>query len=93
MRSRQALHATPMSAAQARERFSEVVSRVAYGKDRVILTRRNKPLAAVVPLEDIELLEKLEERADLKALKRARAEVELRGTVPWKRLKKELGLT
>lgn len=82
-----------MTSVEARERFSEVISRVAYAKDRVVLTRRSKPLAAVVPLEDVELLEELEERADLEALRRARDEVKRKGTVPWKRLKKELGLS
>jgi prevent-host-death family protein len=50
-----------MSTAEARGRFAEVINRVAFGKDRVLLTRRNRPLAAVVPLEDVELLEELEE--------------------------------
>jgi prevent-host-death family protein len=81
-----------MSAAEARGRFAEVINRVAFGKDRVLLKRRNRPLAAVVPLEDIELLEELEERADLQASRRAREEVRRKGTIPWKRLKKELGL-
>jgi prevent-host-death family protein len=81
-----------MSAAEARGRFAEVINRVAFGKDRVLLTRRNRPLAAVVPLEDVELLEELEERADLQASRRAREEVRRRGTIPWKQLKKQLDL-
>jgi hypothetical protein len=46
----------------------------------------------VVPLEDVELLEELEERADLRAWRRAREEVRRKGTIPWKRLRKELRL-
>jgi len=81
-----------LSAGEARERFAEVINRVAYAKSRIILTRHDKPLAAVVPLEDIELLEKLEEKADLKALGAARREVSRKGAIPWARIKKDLKL-
>jgi hypothetical protein len=33
-----------------------------------------------------------EERADLQAWRRAREEVQRKGTIPWKRLRKELAL-
>jgi len=62
---------------------------VAYGKDRVVLERRGKPLAALVPVEDLELLEELEDRLDLEAAKKA---LKAPGRVPWEKLKKELGL-
>jgi prevent-host-death family protein len=51
---------TELSATEARESFSEVVSRAAYGKERVILTKNGRPVAAVVPVEDLERLEALE---------------------------------
>ena len=76
----------------ARQNFAELINRVAYGKDRVVLTRRNRPLAAVVPIEDIALLEQIEDREDLKAARAALREVKRKGTIPWTRLKKELGL-
>jgi prevent-host-death family protein len=41
---------------EAREMFSELVNRVAYGKERVVLTRRGKRLVAIVPAEDLETL-------------------------------------
>jgi prevent-host-death family protein len=76
----------------ARRNFSDLINRVAYGKDRVVLTRRNRPLAAVVPIEDMALLEEIEDREDLKAARAALREVKRKGTIPWTRLKKELGL-
>ncbi len=45
-----------VSAAQVRERLAEVVNRAAFGKERVILARRGKAVAAIVSLEDVELL-------------------------------------
>lgn len=81
-----------MSAADARDHFSEVLNRASYGKERIVLTRRGKDVVAVVPMEDLELLEELENRIDLEdarvSLKESRAE----GTVAWDKLKSELGL-
>jgi len=76
----------------ARQNFSELINRVAYGKDRVLLTRRSRPLVAVVPIEDIALLEAMEDRDDLKAARAALREVKRKGAIPWTRMKKELGL-
>ncbi len=75
----------------ARQHFSDLINRVAYGKNRILLTRRNRPLAAVVPIEDVALLEAMEDRDDLKAARAAIREVKRKGTTPWPRLKKELG--
>ncbi|HSY78923.1 MAG TPA: type II toxin-antitoxin system Phd/YefM family antitoxin [Verrucomicrobiae bacterium] len=75
----------------ARQNFSELINRVAYGKDRVLLTRRSRPLA-VVPIEDIALLEAMEDRDDLNAARAALREVKRKGTISWTRMKKELGL-
>ncbi len=77
---------------KARDEFSDLVNRAAYGKERVVLTRRGKPLAAVVPLEDVELLERLEDRIDLDAARAALAEARDDGTVSWEEIKAEIGL-
>lgn len=45
---------------EARERFADIINRVAYGKDRVVLTRRGKQVAAVVPIEDLKVLQQME---------------------------------
>ena len=81
-----------VTTAAARKNFSDLINRVAYGKDRVVLTRRNKPLAAVVPIEDIALIEEIEDREDLKAARAAMREAKRKGTIPWAQIKKELNL-
>ncbi|HLD84383.1 MAG TPA: type II toxin-antitoxin system Phd/YefM family antitoxin [Coxiellaceae bacterium] len=43
-----------MSTVEARENFSEMINKAAYGNQRVILTRRGKPLVAVVSLQELE---------------------------------------
>ena len=42
---------------QAREELAELINRVAYGHERVILTRHSKPVACLVPPEDLARLE------------------------------------
>ncbi len=81
-----------VSAAQVRERLAEVINRAAYGKERVILARRGKAVAAIVSLEDVELLEALEDRIDLENARAALTEAEKEGTVSWEEFKKELSL-
>ncbi len=53
-----------VTAANARDNLSELINRAAYGKERVVLTRRGKALVALVPVEDIKLLEAIEDRQD-----------------------------
>lgn len=43
-----------MSTVEARENFSEMINQAAYGNQRVVLTRRGKPLVAVVSLHDLQ---------------------------------------
>jgi len=54
-------------ATEARKAFSDLLNRVIYRQDRIVLTRRGKRIAAVISLEDLEALEALEDRADTKA--------------------------
>lgn len=84
--------ATEISLAYALEHFDEFLSQVAYSKDRVVVTNHGKKVAAVVPCEDLELLEKLEEVIDMKDAKAALADVKKCGSIPWQKVKKELGL-
>lgn len=49
---------TKMTTVEARNKFSDLISRVFYGKEHIILTRRGRDLVAVVPLEDLKRLGK-----------------------------------
>ncbi len=67
---------TAYTTTDARNSFSDIINRAAYGKERVLLSRRGKKIAAVVPIEDVQLLKKIEEeedRLDLAAAKKAMA--------------------
>ena len=75
----------------ARAQFSEIINRAAFGKERVTLTRRGKEIVAVVPIEDVQLLEALEDKIDLEEARASLAEAKKKGTIPWAKIKKELG--
>ena len=77
---------------EAREKLAEVLNRVSYAKDRVRITRHGKQVAAVVPIEDLEYLERMEDEADIREVKKALEDVRKNGAVPWEEVKKELGL-
>ena len=61
---------TEVSTTEARDTFAELVGRVAYGKERVVITRNGKRQAVVVPVEDLDRLEALERERGLSALRR-----------------------
>lgn len=68
-----------------------MTKQVAAKKQRVALTRRGKPVAAVAPFEDLEILERLEaeeEALDIKACKVAKKESER----PFSTVRRELGV-
>jgi prevent-host-death family protein len=77
-----------VTSSTARASFSDIVNRVAYAKERVIVHRRKKPVAAVVPIEDVELLERIEDRIDLEEARKRLNQT----TIPWTKIKKQLGL-
>jgi len=79
-----------ISTAKARNDFAEVINRASFGKERFVLTRRGKKLAAIIPVEDLELLEELEDRMDVDAARAALAESGER--VSYQEMRRELGL-
>ncbi len=83
---------TKWAAAKAREQFSEILNLVAYGKERCVITRQSKDLLALVPIEDLRVLELLEEKVDLEDGIKALEEAKKTGTTSWKKLKAGLKL-
>jgi prevent-host-death family protein len=84
---------TCISTVEAREKFSEVVNRAAFGQERIVLTRRGKALAAVVPIEDLKWMEELEDRLDIEEARAAlKEDREQGGRVSLEQLAAELGL-
>jgi hypothetical protein len=48
-----------------------------------------KPAAAIVPIEDLELIERYEDEIDVRLARKALKE---KGRIPWKQIKNDLNL-
>ena len=85
---------TRLPSGKVRQDFSETVNRVAYGRERIILHRRGRDVAALIPVEDLALLEAAEDRLDVEEAEKILAEAKARGEkpVPWEKAKKKLRL-
>lgn len=64
---------TKVSMTKARQDFTDITNRVMFGGERICIEKNNKPAVAVVPIEDLEIIEAMEDKIDLeealKALK------------------------
>ena len=80
--------------AEIRNNMADALNRVAYQGERIVLERRGKGVAALVPMDDLALLEAIEDREDVKAARKALAEMKRKGgkPIPWEKVKQELGL-
>lgn len=82
---------TRMGVSDARESLGEVVDRVRYTHERVVLTKRGKDVGAIISMDDLKLLEMLEDQLDIKAAREAIEES--RGErSPYEEVRKKLGL-
>jgi len=79
---------TRLPISEAREHLADLGNRVALRGERIIVERRGKNLFALVPVEDVDLLERLEDEMDLGAIRKRLGEP----TSPIAEVKKELGL-
>ena len=74
----------------ARKKFSNIINRVAFGGESFVLTRRGEPIAALVSLKELKLLQEIEDRIDIEDVWKAKKEPG--EPMPWDELKKELEL-
>jgi prevent-host-death family protein len=79
-----------VSVSEAREEFADLVNRAAYGHERVLMCRRGRAVAAIVPIEDVELLERLEDEKDLADALAALTDPDNATPIPWESMDSEL---
>ena len=48
-----------LTTVEARENFSELIDRAAASGERIVITRHGEPMAALLPLDDLELVEEI----------------------------------
>ena len=81
---------TKISTADARKNFADIVNKVAYGNESIVLTRRGQDVAALVSMDELKLLQQIEDHIDIEDAKQA-----LAGSgknVPAEEVWKQLGL-
>jgi len=88
---------TTLTSEEVRLNLGELINRVRYRNERLRVTRRGKPVMALVPIEDLEFMEKvldaLEDEIDLPVIRQRLREFEETGEgIPWERIKAERGL-
>lgn len=65
---------TTISTRQFRHQLADTLNRAGYAKDRIIVERNGRPVAAIIPLTDLEMIEAIEDAADARAADEAKAE-------------------
>ncbi len=77
-----------VSITEARDRLADIANRADLLGERIVVERRGRRLCAIVSVEDLEILERLEDAIDIEAA-RNRSSEEL---IPWSTVKQALGL-
>jgi len=77
-----------ITTADARKNFANIINQVAFGNDSFVLTRRGEPIAAIVSMKELKLLQDLEDQIDIEDAWKSKNEPG--EPIPWEVLKKEL---
>ena len=83
---------TTVTSEEVRDGLGELINRIKYRHERMRVTRRGKPVAALVPVEDLEFLEQIleaiEDERDLPTIRERLRRFEEAGEgIPWKKIK------
>jgi len=76
-----------ISVGEFKSALSAFLNRAAFGRERVIVSSHGKPKAALISIEDLQLLEDLE---DAQAAREALQAYRTGDTVPWEEVKPQL---
>ena len=77
--------------ASVRKNLAALIDEVQHRKERLIITRHDKPVAALVPVDDAALLDELEDRLDIADALEAIEDYDANGGVALHRLETEFG--
>jgi len=83
---------THCAVADARRDLSDILNRVVYSGERVVITRHGKDVAAIVSSKDLEALEKIEDMIDVTEAAKRLSEGR-KNAIPYEAIRKEMGLS
>ncbi|MBN1759042.1 MAG: type II toxin-antitoxin system Phd/YefM family antitoxin [Chitinispirillaceae bacterium] len=83
---------THLAVADARRGLSDILNRVVYGGERVVITRHGKDVAAIVSSKDLEALEKIEDMIDVTEAEKRLSEGR-KHAIPYEAIRREMGLS
>ena len=81
-----------VTTAEARKNMAELLNRAAYGKERFVVTRHGKELVAIVPLEEVTLLDRLRTLLSSKNFEAALAAMHESEPQQWDEVRRDLDL-
>lgn len=85
-----------LSVEELRDRLDYILTRVANGEERAIVSRDGKDVAAVISIEEFWFLERaiaqLEDYIDIEEAEKILAQTKPEDYIPYDRVRKELGL-
>jgi len=81
-----------ITAGEIRDSLSHTLNRVEDNAERIIVNRRGKDVAALVPVADLQLLQAIEDKMDIDDARAALLEARRKGTKSWREIKLQLGL-
>ena len=64
------LEATEINVSSVRQNLSKIIDGIRVGGERIIVTQHGRPVAAVIDVEDLKLLQILEDRMDVAEARR-----------------------
>ena len=82
-----------LAVGEARLNFADILNRVAYTRERIVVKKHHKPIMALISIEDLELLEAIEDIRDIKLARQRLKTLHREGVTSLKKLEKELILT
>lgn len=81
-----------VSVVDAKNRFSDLLRRAEHGRERVVVQRHGKPVAAIVSTDDLRRLEALEDEEDLADAAASLKEARSKGTTALEAVLRRHGL-
>ncbi len=81
-----------LTVSEFRNKIADIINTVGIRGDRVMLSRNGKDIAAMIPIEDLRMLEALENKLDVLLAKEALDEHAGDDFIPWEEIRVRYGL-